>query len=111
MTTDTDTIQQNPMDRRYENLAQRYDSLSKKLQIQSEIDQKKHEQLMETMKITNEKILKTASDLAYHPQVETSEPNIDPSERRRARKRERERESQQDLYAENRYWLATKHGI
>jgi len=109
MTTDTDIIQQNPMDRRYENLAQRYESLSKKLQIQSEIDQKKHEQLMETMKITNEKILKTASDLAYHPQVETSEPNISPSELRRAR-----RELDQNKAAEFdplRYWIVSKKGL
>ena len=109
MTTDTDTIQQNPMDRRYENLAQRYDSLSKKLQIQSEIDQKKHEQLMETMKITNEKILKTASDLAYHPQVETSEPNISPSERRRARRElDKQKASQFDPL---RYWIVSKKGL
>jgi len=109
MTTDTDIIQQNPMDRRYENLAQRYESLSKKLQIQSEIDQKKHEQLMETMKITNEKILKTASDLAYHPQVETSEPNISPSELRRARREiDKQKASQFDPL---RYWIVSKKGL
>ena len=109
MTTDTDIIQQNPMDRRYENLAERYESLSKKLQIQSEIDQKKHEQLMESMKKTNEKILESASNLAYHPQVETPEPNISQSERRRAR-----RELDQNKAAEFdplRYWIVSKKGL
>ena len=74
-------------DFRWGKLAQRYEELSIKLKMQSELEEIRHQELLSSMERTNAKILESAGKLAYHPVENTaSENNTDLQERRRHRK-------------------------
>ena len=96
-------------DLRWGKLAQRYEELSIKLKMQSELEEIRHQELLASMERTNAKILESASNLAYHPPVENTEPNISPSELRRARRElDKQKTSEFDPL---RYWIVSKKGL
>jgi hypothetical protein len=108
-----DLITTNPGDpnnARYDRIAKKYEELSARLAEQALLDEQKHKAMLESFEIVNKRILASASNLCRKPPVEAQEPNTNTDITDRASRR-RAKQSQQELYANNRYWLATKRGL
>ena len=115
MITQDDLIKTDPGDPnsiRYDRIAKKYEELSARLAQQAAIDEEKHTKMLQEFEIVNKRILDSASNLARKPQEaqEAQEPNTNTDITDRASRR-RAKQSQQELYANNRYWLATKRGL